>query len=235
MSVQATWDWANKRRQPYSSRWELWAAHLVCPVPLWVCGGEDIGYIFFWHIWLGEWKLHWSRRLIICLVECCHLSTKARGNQDLFWQLVPRALRTFISVGSRPWSQVCLLSCQLNLPAWVPGIALSGFLPTGDYGQVHQCLVVSHVYSFFVSLSCLVLNSFRKMLLSLVQNATWFPFLPLKREGLIRTKVTLFTGPGVGGGGVYVSCEMPGLIVCIFFSFWNTAEHLRNAGCWGCL
>lgn len=51
-------------------------------------------------------------------VECYHLTTKVRGKLDLFWQLVLGAFGTFISKGSRPWSQVCLLSCQLKLPAW---------------------------------------------------------------------------------------------------------------------
>lgn len=115
-----------------SSGWELWTAHLACFVSLnwgatsltllrarvWGWGFCSRFFPTFLIVGRVEVTLIERPRNLLGWVECYHLSTKVRGKLDLFWQLVLGAFGTFIRKGSRPWSQVCLLSCQLKLPAW---------------------------------------------------------------------------------------------------------------------
>lgn len=103
-----------------------------------------------------------------------------------------------------PWASSSVFSCLLCLP----------FL----------CL----------PLSCLVPNSFRMILLSLMQNATWFPFLLLKIEGLIRAKVILLTGPGVGGLHFLLNAWFNSLDHFLCLEYSRTPEEYRaGAACSG--
>lgn len=77
------------------------------------------------------------------------------------------ALATFISKGSRPWSQVCLLSSQLKLPVWACVTVPHWDSSQWDTGKVHQCLKfifpIFSSHSLFTSLFTDSLNSFRQI------------------------------------------------------------------------